>query len=235
MKIIWDIYLQVVHKEPFYYGHFLLCPMWPLWRGSTVDFAILKVDTNSQGVFTWENSHWREFHTGMTVWFRIAFTWWLAHFISRYLKVHVMLIKYMCDSKSQTYRMCYLFQSTSRLISHRNVWSFRVYMMLLWDLDPEWISYPGTTTRVNSRLGDSRRHDIFWGYHVNKCRAMRGNRSELTLAWKLSPVSCKHPLRHSCYTCNINHTGTSCLNIGLGYPSFESLFIGKVTMEITNN
>ena len=177
------------------------------------------------GVFTWENSDWREFHTGMTVWFRNAFTWWLAHFISRYLKVHVMLIKYMCDSKSQTYRMCYLFQSTSRPISDRNVWDF----------EPEWISHPGTITRVNSRLGDSRRHDILCWYHVNKCRATRGNWSELTPAWKLPPVSCKQPLRHSCYTCNINCTGTSCLNIGLGYPSYESLFIGKVTMEITNN
>ena len=27
--------------------------------------------------------------------------------------------------------------------------------------------------------GDSRRHDILWWYHVNKYRAMRGNRSEL--------------------------------------------------------
>ena len=36
----------MVRKEPFYYGHFLLSPMWPLWRGSTVDFTILKVDTN---------------------------------------------------------------------------------------------------------------------------------------------------------------------------------------------
>ena len=99
--------------------------------------------------------------------------------------------------------------------------------------EPEWISHPGKTTRVNSRRGDSRRHDILCWYHVNKCRAIRGNRSELTPAWKLPPVSCKQPLRHSCYTCNINHTGTSCLNIGLGYPSYESLFIGKVKMEIT--
>ena len=38
----------------------------------------------------------------------------------------------------------------------------------------------GTTTGVNSRRGDSRRHDILWWYHVNKCRAMTGNRSELT-------------------------------------------------------
>ena len=45
----------------------------------------------SQGVFTWENSHRREFHTGMTFSFRVAFTLWLGHFISLYLKVHFML------------------------------------------------------------------------------------------------------------------------------------------------
>ena len=32
---------------------------------------------------------------------------------------------------------------------------------------------------VNSCRGDSRWHDILWWYHVNKYRAMRGNRSEL--------------------------------------------------------
>ena len=80
--------------------------------------------------------------------------------------------------------MHYPFQSTGRPISHRNVWSFRVYMIPLWDFVPEWNSRPGTTTGVNSRRGDSRRHDILWWYHVNKCRAMRGNRSELTPARK---------------------------------------------------
>ena len=35
---------------------------------------------NLHGVFTWEKSHRREFHTGMTFWFRITFTWWLGHF-----------------------------------------------------------------------------------------------------------------------------------------------------------
>ena len=58
-------------------------------------------------------------------------------------------------------------------------WSFRVYMMPLRDFVPEWNSRPGTRTGVNSRRGDSRRHDILWWYHVNKYRAMRGNRSEL--------------------------------------------------------
>ena len=76
------------------------------------------------GVFTWEKSYGRESHTGMTFWFRIAFTWWLGHFISRYLKVHFMLIKYTCDSKLQTLRMRYPFQPTGRPISHRNGWSF---------------------------------------------------------------------------------------------------------------
>ena len=121
----------------------------------------------------------REAPTGMTFWFRIGFTLWMSHFISRYLKVHFMLIKYRCDSKSQTLRMRYPFQSTGRPISHRNGWSFRVYMIPLRDFVPEWNSRPGTRTGVNSRLGDSRWHDILWWYHVNKCRAMRGNRSEL--------------------------------------------------------
>ena len=138
----------------------------------------------TKGLFTWETSNQREFHAGMTFLFRIAFTLWLGHFISRYLKVHFMLIKYTCDSKSQTLRMRYPFQSTGRPISHRNGWSFRVYMIPLRDFVPEWNSRPGTTTGVNSRRGDSRRHNILWWYHVNKCRAMRGNRSELTPARK---------------------------------------------------
>ena len=43
---------------------------------------------------------------------------------------------------------------------------------------------PQCNNRGGSRWGDSRRHDILWWYHVNKCRAMRGNRSELTPARK---------------------------------------------------
>ena len=116
----------------------------------------------------------------MTFWFRIAFTWWLGHFISCYLTVHFMLIKYTFGSKSQTLRMRYPFQSTGRPISHRNGWSFRVYMIPLRDFVPAWNSRPGARTGVNSRRGDSRRHNMLCWYHVNKYRAMRGNRSELT-------------------------------------------------------
>ena len=56
--------------------------------------------------------------------------------------------------------MHYPFQSTRRLISHWNLWSFRVYMILLRDLVPQWNSRPGTTTGVNSRQGDSCWHDM---------------------------------------------------------------------------
>ena len=45
--------------------------------------------------------------------------------------------KYTCDSKSRTLRMRYPFQSTGRPISHRNGWSFRVYMIPLRDFVPE--------------------------------------------------------------------------------------------------
>ena len=133
-------------------------------------------------VFTWENSHRREFHTGITFWFRIAFTWWLGHFIPRYLKVHLMTIKYTCDSKLKTLRMRYPFQSTDTPVSHRNGWSFRVYMIQSRDFVPEWKSHPGTRTGLHSRRGDSRRYDILWWYHVNKYRAMRGNRIRSKLA-----------------------------------------------------
>ena len=60
----------------------------------------------SLGGVYWENSHRRESHTGMTFWFCIAFTWWLGHFISRYLKVHFMLIKYMCVIQNCKHYTC---------------------------------------------------------------------------------------------------------------------------------
>ena len=52
------------------------------WR-SCFGMFIWNVWTTHRGRFTWENSYRREFHTGMTSWFRNAFTWGLGHFISR--------------------------------------------------------------------------------------------------------------------------------------------------------
>ena len=53
------------------------------------------------------------------------------------MKVHFILIKYKCETKSYTLRMRYPFPSTSRPISHRNEWSFRVCMILLRNFVPE--------------------------------------------------------------------------------------------------
>ena len=58
------------------------------------------------------------------------------------------------------------------------------------DFTPKWVVVSrlhdtvarfrtGARTGVNSRRGDSHQHNILWWYHVNKYRAMRGNRSEL--------------------------------------------------------
>ena len=52
-------------------------------------------------------------------------------------QVHFMLIKYTADSKSETLRMRYPFQSAGRPISPQNGWSFRVYMIPLPDFVPE--------------------------------------------------------------------------------------------------
>ena len=82
-------------------------------------------------------------------------------------------LQYTCDSKSQTLRMRYPFQSTGRPISHRNGWSFRVYTTAA-----RFRTGVKFSPRYKNR-GDSRRHDILWWYHVNKYRAMRGNRSDL--------------------------------------------------------
>ena len=62
----------------------------------------------------------------------------------------------------------------SRPISHRNLWSFRVYTIPLRDFVPQWNSRPGTRTGVNSRWGDSHLHDILWWYHVTNVELWEG-------------------------------------------------------------
>ena len=53
----------------------------------------------------------------------------MGHFISQRFEGTLHVDKYTFDSKSQTLHMRYLFQSTGRPISHRNGWSFDVYMI----------------------------------------------------------------------------------------------------------
>ena len=59
-----------------------------------------------QGVFTWENSYRREYHTGMTFWFRIAFTWWLGHFISPLFEGTLHVDKNTCVIRSRKHCAC---------------------------------------------------------------------------------------------------------------------------------
>ena len=69
-------------------------------------------------------------------------------------------------------------------------------MIPLRDFVPEWNSRPGTTTGVNSRRGKSSWHDILWRYHVNKCRTMGGNWSELAPARKSPRCHVNTPLEN---------------------------------------
>ena len=68
------------------------------------------------------------------------------------------------------------------------------------DFTPKWVVVSrlhDTVARfrsgVNSHRSDSRRHNILWWYHVNKYRAMRGNRSELTPGRKSPRCHVKTP------------------------------------------
>ena len=49
---------------------------------------------------------------------------------------------------------------------------------------------------MNSRRGDSRRHDFLWWCHVNRCRAMIGNWSELGPARKSRRCHVNTPFLH---------------------------------------
>ena len=111
-----------------------------------------------------------------------------------YMKIHFMLIKYMCDSKLQSFRMHYPFQSTCRLISHQHGWLFCMYTH---SSSLNEILAPVQHNWVECRLEWLDRAGMtFCGYHANKYRAMRGNRSELARAGtKVVPVSCKLPLK----------------------------------------
>ena len=140
-------------------------------------------------MLTWENSHRREFHTGMTFWFRIAFTLWLDHFEGT---LHVDKIHAWFKIANITHALPFpVYRQTdftpkrvvvSRL--HDTVARFRTRVKFSrrynnWgELTPGWLTSDG----------------ILWWYHVNKCRAIRGNQSELTPARKLPQCHENTPL-----------------------------------------
>ena len=104
----------------------------------------------------------------------------VLHFISRYLKwaLHVDKI-HVCHSKLQTLRMHFPFQFTGRPIPLQNGCLFRIYMIhceiLYWSEFLAPVQQPGWLVAACH----------LWWYHVNKCRAMRGNQSDLARMRKL--------------------------------------------------
>ena len=132
-----------------------------------------------KGVFTWENSHRREFQTGMT--------FLISHRVYMMTgSFHILLFNdtFHVDKIHVWYKIANITHALPVPVYRQTDFTpkwlvFRVYMIPLRDFAPEWNSRPGARTGVNSRRGDSRRHSLLWWYHVNKYRAMRGNRSEL--------------------------------------------------------
>ena len=126
-------------------------------------------------MFTWENEN--EFHTWMTFWFRIAFTWWLGHFkgtlhVDKNTRVIQNRKHYACASRSSLPADQFHTEKCGRFaftwyrceISNRSE-------ILAPVQQPGWLA-------------------LAWHFVVvscNKCRAMRGNRSELAPARK-SPL-----------------------------------------------
>ena len=135
----------------------------------------------------------------MTVWFRIAFTWWWVVSYLGYSKVHFMLIKYTCDSKSQTLRMCYPSQSTAERFQTETGGRFAFTRCRCEILNRSEILAPVQQPGWY-HAGVTRAGMTFCGCIMLtlKYRAMRGSRSELAPAWK-SPE------------CNVNTTLVSLL------------------------
>ena len=94
---------------------------------------------------------------------------WLSDFTSRlhndWVISYLVIWRYTSGRfKIATLRMRYPFQSsTGKPISHRNGWTFRVYVIPLRDFVPEGNSRPGTRTGLNSRRSVTRAGMTFCG------------------------------------------------------------------------
>ena len=78
-------------------------------------------------------SHWDDF----LISYRVYMMTGSFHILLFNGTFHVDKIHVWFKIKKQTLRMRYPFQSTGRPISHRNGWSFRVYMIPLRNFEPE--------------------------------------------------------------------------------------------------
>ena len=146
-------------------------------------------------MFTWGNSHRLKFHTGVTFDFIIP-VHVCMFFLSSYDQDDDPILNW------RKLPMRYPFQFTGRPISHRNKWSFRVYMIPLRNFVREWNSRSGTTTGVNSRRGDSRRHDISLLKIRRRQTSVTASGSEIT-ARKTSGCRRCEVSRRSGLVCNV--------------------------------
>ena len=148
----------------------------------------------------------------MTFWFRNAFTWWWVISYLGYLKVHFTLIKYTCDSKSQTLHIyiCTTRSSPPADRFHTETGGRFAFTWYRCDISywSEILAGPSATIGVNLRRGESHLHEILWWYHVKRCRAMRRNRSELTPARKSPRCHVNTPLSRIALLSTLSKPGT---------------------------
>ena len=139
-----------------------------------INIGIACVSCGTKGVLIWENLHQGEFHTEMTSWFCIAFTC-----------LHVFSLSH--DQHDDVILNCQIMHALpSPVYQQTNFTLKQVVVSHLHDTVTKFCTWVKFSLWFYSR-GDLMMvwHDILWWYHVNKYRAMRGNRSELSLAQKL--------------------------------------------------
>ena len=160
---------------------------WPFWRPGCLSW---KCFIKCLWVVHMTKLHWPEFHTRMTFWFCIMFIWWRVISYLGYLNVHYMLIKYMCESNRKHYASA----THSSQLADRFDTETGGHFTFTWCHCEIFLPHSGTTTWMNSLQGDSQWHGILWWYYVHKCRAMKGNQSELRPAWKSPWCNVNTPL-----------------------------------------
>ena len=132
-----------------------------------------------KGVFTWENSHRREFHTGMTFWFSYCVYMMTG-------STHISLFEgtLHVDKIHLWFKIVNITHSLPVPVYRQtDVTSKRVVVSRLHDTTARFRSGVKFSPRYKNRgevtPGWLAPHDILWWYHLNKYRAIRGNRSEL--------------------------------------------------------
>ena len=119
----------------------------------------------TEGVFSWENSHRRDFHTGMTFWFRIAFTWWRGYFISRLFErtVHLDKIHVRFKIANITHTLPVLVHLQLTPADRFNTETGGRFAFTWYRCE---ISYRSVILAPIQKPGDLRQYNILWWNHV---------------------------------------------------------------------